>query len=464
MNRVFSALLVIAFAIVLGSLSLQAQDGSSFHRAQVKVRRANVYTSPTSDQSVCDELPVGTVVHIYMETSDGYVAIRPTLRCFSWVESRFLFINPDGVKATVKIAGVPSWIGQREQSMRSHLRMVQLDRGEIVEILGSREMALSNGGRKLQLTKIAPPHGEFRWMFKRDLQLQSNSDPIVDSTATLSIESNSSTGQFNRVQPVQFEQPVRATTGTTGQVSNRFVPRWLNPTRSPRNRGAQSSQSFNAQPASFTVLDNTSDAATTTTASLPRDLGGLENYLSQMVARETSDWKLGPIRDQVLQMLNKSPAQQRSQWENLLAKIQRFQDIHQQRLRLEKTSFGTVPRRLLNINGDTLPLRTSDLAKSLVDPSTQGELSAEAQRTAYEETGYLMEVHSSRRGAPEYALVDEQGDVKVFVTPVPGLNLAHYLTKHIGVFGRRGYLYRLKTQHVTITRVVDLARHTTAGE
>jgi hypothetical protein len=118
----------------------------------------------------------------------------------------------------------------------------------------------------------------------------------------------------------------------------------------------------------------------------------------------------------------------------------------------------------MNINGDTLPLRTSDLAKSLVDPSTQGELSAEAQRTAYEETGYLMEVHSSRRGAPEYALVDEQGDVKVFVTPVPGLNLAHYLTKHIGVFGRRGYLYRLKTQHVTITRVVDLARHTTSDE
>jgi hypothetical protein len=118
----------------------------------------------------------------------------------------------------------------------------------------------------------------------------------------------------------------------------------------------------------------------------------------------------------------------------------------------------------MNINGEVLPLRTSDIAKDLVDLSTQGTLSAEAQRTAYEETGYLMEVHSSRRGAPQYALVDEQGDVKVFVTPVPGLNLAHYLTKHIGIFGRRGYLYRLKTQHVTITRVVDLARHTTSDE
>ncbi len=101
MNRVFSALLVIAITIVLGSLQLAAQDGSSFHRAQVKVRRANIYTSPTTDQSICDELPVGTVVHLYMATSDGYVAIRPTPRCFSWVESRFLLIDRDGVKGTV---------------------------------------------------------------------------------------------------------------------------------------------------------------------------------------------------------------------------------------------------------------------------------------------------------------------------------------------------------------------------
>jgi len=347
--------------------------------------------------------------------------------------------------------------------VRSHLRMVQLDRGEIVQILGSREMALTSNGRKLQLTKIAPPHGEFRWMLKRELQLQGDSDPIVDLTATLPMEANSSAGQFKPVQPVQFEQPMEATADTTGQVSNRFVPRWLNPARSPRSRGAQSSQPFNVQPASFTLLDNVSDVATTAVP-LPRDFGALETYLSRMVARKTSDWELGPIRNQVLQMFNTAPAQQRSQWEDLLARIQQFQDIHQQRLRLAKTSLGTVPRRLMNINGDVLPLRTSDIAKDLVDPSTQGKLSAEAQRTAYEETGFLMEVHSSRRGAPEYALVDEQGDVKVFVTPVPGLNLAHYLTKHIGVFGRRGYLYRLKTQHVTITRVVDLARHTTFDE
>jgi len=393
-----------------------------------------------------------------METSDGYVAIRPTPRCFSWVESRFLLIDSDGVQGTITTAGVPSWIGQPEQSERSHLRMVQLDRGEVVQILGFREMALSSNGRKLQLTRIAPPRGEFRWMLKRNLQLQGDAETLVDLTSTSPLEANSIAAQFNRVQPVQYEQPVGEPTDTAGQVSNRFVPRWLNPARS---RGSQSSQRSNVQPASFTLLDNTSD---TTTVALPRDLSGLENYLSQMVARKTSEWELGPIRNQVLQMLNTAPVQQRSQWENLMGRIQQFQDIYQQRLRLTKTSLGTVPRRLMNINGDVLPLRTSDIARDLVDPSTQGKLTTEAQRTPYEETGYLMEVHSSRQGAPEYALVDEQGDVKVFVTPVPGLNLAHYLTKHIGVFGRRGYLYRLKTQHVTITRVVDLARHTTSDE
>jgi hypothetical protein len=460
MNRVFSSLLVMAFTIALFSLQLVAQDGSSFHRAQVKIRRANVYTSPTSDQSICDELSVGTLVYIYMETSDGYVAIRPTPRCFSWIESRFLLIDRDEAKGTVTTSGVPSWIGQPSQSMRPHLRMVQLDRGETVEILGSRKMALARNSRELQLTKIAPPNGEFRWMLKRDLQLQDDSEPIVDLSATLSQEANTTADQLNRAQLVQFEQPVEATAERTGQVSNRFVPRWLTPARS---RGVSSSQPLDVQPASFTLLDNTSDEVIAA-APLPRDLGELENYLSQMVAQKTADWELSPIRDQVLQMFNAAPAQERPQWESLMARIQQFQDIHQQRLRLADTSFRTVPRRLKNINGDVLPLQTSDITKDLVDPSTQGKLSAEAQRTAYEETGYLMEVHSSRRGAPEYALVDEQGDVKIFVTPVPGLNLAHYLTKHIGVFGRRGYIYRLKTQHITITRVVDLARHTTSDE
>lgn len=460
MNRVFLSLLVMAFTIALFSLQLVAQDGSSFHRAQVKIRRANVYTSPTSDQSICDELSVGTLVYIYMETSDGYVAIRPTPRCFSWIESRFLLIDRDEAKGTVTTSGVPSWIGQPSQSMRPHLRMVQLDRGETVEILGSRKMALARNSRELQLTKIAPPNGEFRWMLKRDLQLQDDSEPIVDLSATLSQEANTTADQLNRAQLVQFEQPVEATAERTGQVSNRFVPRWLTPARS---RGVASSQPLDVQPASFTLLDNTSDEVIAA-APLPRDLGELENYLSQMVAQKTADWELSPIRDQVLQMYNAAPAQERPQWESLMARIQQFQDIHQQRLRLADTSFRTVPRRLMNINGDVLPLQTSDITKDLVDPSTQGKLSAEAQRTAYEETGYLMEVHSSRRGAPEYALVDEQGDVKIFVTPVPGLNLAHYLTKHIGVFGRRGYIYRLKTQHITITRVVDLARHTTSDE
>ena len=460
MNRVFSSLLVMAFTIALFSLQLVAQDGSSFHRAQVKIRRANVYTSPTSDQSICDELSVGTLVYIYMETSDGYVAIRPTPRCFSWIESRFLLIDRDEAKGTVTTSGVPSWIGQPSQSMRPHLRMVQLDRGETVEILGSRKMALARNSRELQLTKIAPPNGEFRWMLKRDLQLQDDSEPIVDLSATLSQEANTTADQLNRAQLVQFEQPVEATAERTGQVSNRFVPRWLTPARS---RGVSSSQPLDVQPASFTLLDNTSDEVIAAVP-LPRDLGELENYLSQMVAQKTADWELSPIRDQVLQMFNAAPAQERPQWESLMARIQQFQDIHQQRLRLADTSFRTVPRRLMNINGDVLPLQTSDITKDLVDPSTQGKLSAEAQRTAYEETGYLMEVHSSRRGAPEYALVDEQGDVKIFVTPVPGLNLAHYLTKHIGVFGRRGYIYRLKTQHITITRVVDLARHTTSDE
>ena len=59
--------------------------------------------------------------------------------------------------------------------------------------------------------------------------------------------------------------------------------------------------------------------------------------------------------------------------------------------------------------------------------------------------------------APPYAILDDNGQVLEFVSPAPGLNLHRYLKKRVGVFGYQSYLPSLKTPHITVYRIVDLA-------
>jgi hypothetical protein len=63
---------------------------------------------------------------------------------------------------------------------------------------------------------------------------------------------------------------------------------------------------------------------------------------------------------------------------------------------------------------------------------------------------------SKRPGAPQFALVDDRGQVISFVTPTPDVNLQPYLGHRIGVTGSRGYIPEFQRAHVTAGRVSPL--------
>jgi hypothetical protein len=98
------------------------------------------------------------------------------------------------------------------------------------------------------------------------------------------------------------------------------------------------------------------------------------------------------------------------------------------------------------------PKPTADIASvragadSHVDPRFDG-------------TGWLLPVHSRKRTAPPYALLDGDGKILQFVSPSPGLNLHRYLRKEIGIYGQKSYIPALEKRHLTAHRVVELDRH-----
>jgi hypothetical protein len=74
----------------------------------------------------------------------------------------------------------------------------------------------------------------------------------------------------------------------------------------------------------------------------------------------------------------------------------------------------------------------------------------------YDAVGILRPVVSRRPGAPQFAVVDERGQVVSFVTATPDLNLQPYLGRRVGVVGNRGYIPEFQRSNVTAARVTPL--------
>ena len=91
-----------------------------------------------------------------------------------------------------------------------------------------------------------------------------------------------------------------------------------------------------------------------------------------------------------------------------------------------------------------------DLERSYGSASSGGSL-ASSHRD--EITGLLRPVVSKRPDAPAYALMDDNGQVRSFVSESPGVDLRSYVGRRVGVSGIVGYVPELRADHVTARRV-----------
>ena len=73
----------------------------------------------------------------------------------------------------------------------------------------------------------------------------------------------------------------------------------------------------------------------------------------------------------------------------------------------------------------------------------------------YDGVGKLSRVNPSRIGAPQYALLDDYGRVRCYVTPEPGMNLRYYLGRQVGINGARGYVPEQQASHL-MAQHIDL--------
>jgi len=181
------------------------------------------------------------------------------------------------------------------------------------------------------------------------------------------------------------------------------------------------------------------------------DIEELQLRLSEMVAGPEQTWNLAPLADRTRFLIEHgSTALQRGQARLLLERIEAFGDVaaRSQQLGISASPVGTAA-------ASSLATTASRLASPLGIGNQVDDISS-GNAPRFDATGWIVPVHSSGPNMPTHALTNDTGKIIVYLSPAAGVNLARYQGQAVGVYGLRGYLPHLKTNHIQVQRAVRL--------
>ncbi len=263
---------------------------------------------------------------------------------------------------------------------------VRLERGEKVELLEAPQP-------DSPWCKIAPPAGEFRWVFSKFVDRKPSSDLADDQR------------DDNRL-----DEGVRLVNSQSEAEPSRDDDRALD------TAGTSSAAEFDPD------------------VGRRRELARLELELSALVVQDISAWSFDDLEHRADELLQQAQSPvERGHVRLLLNKLERFDDIRQRHADLRKPG-----------------------GEATAMPAAGGFDNRRADISNFDGVGRLSPVISDKVGGPQYALVDDANAVISFVTPAPGVNLRPYVDHYVGVNGQRGYLTELQRQHISVQRVTVL--------
>ena len=336
------------------------------------------------------KLRKGERVEIYRHDPGGWLAIRPPRESFAWVSKRHL--DPDGEgTATVNSQRVVARVGSAFSDVRDVIQ-VRLEKGEEVELIAPPT-------DDSPWCKIAPPSGEFRWVFSKYVDRELPADLAADQH-----EADAARGYVADRDDESEDRGVRLASADS------------NPT-----------DAAGARPSG--ALDENSVAG--------RELNQVNLELSTMVAGDIANWTFADMKRRVESVLREAQAPvERGHARLLLVKLERFDEIRKRHEALRRPP-GEADRPAVVANLGGSEARRDDASR-------------------FDGIGRLSPVISEKVGGPQFALVDNSNAVISFVTPAPGVNLRLYVDQYVGVNGQRGYLTDLQRQHISVQRVTVL--------
>ncbi len=425
-NRRAFQCLIAAVATIVSGVTAQAVEVKPYE-ARVVASGATIQSGPGDKFYPTDTLARGDRVEVYREKPGGWLGIRPTPNSFSWVAARHLSVREGGL-GEVNKDDAASRIGSR-LSDKHNASQVRLKKGETVEVLGEE----SFGGETWY--KIAPPAGEFRWI---QSSLVERTGPIQQVSAESSAPTKGTTAESKNDGSATS---LSKSSGLNDTVAPPLIPTTPIATSITSNSAPAAQPVTPTSPATSTApaspAPSVSKVAATPQDDLHHDLTSIEIRLSRMASAPVNLWNTEGLQRDATQLMSRTQTpEDRDAVQATLNKINQF---------------AAISHRA------GAPTSTANPASSSPVTPVPGQVAAAATGTPYDAVGVLRPVVSRRPGAPQFALVDEHGQVLTFVTPTPDMNLQPYVGRRVGVVGNRGYIAEFSRTHVTAARVTPLS-------
>lgn len=172
-------------------------------------------------------------------------------------------------------------------------------------------------------------------------------------------------------------------------------------------------------------------------------ISDLELALTREMVKSPTDWRLDDLELRATSLFRSSTnSSERALADKFLTKIENCRKVQTG----YKSGLNITPTARSASSRQTRPIGTG----------VQQDIALGA---TYDAHGWLNQlVRDGGQSQPEYVLQDANGKVTHHVRPIQGMNLHRYLKSRIGVVGQRGYHNRLKLDHVTVHRVVELEK------
>lgn len=387
--RTIDCLLATMCVVVLTTSAL-AEDYP--FTGYVNAPNARLRSGPGADHYATSRVRIGQPLEVYRRDRGGWLAVRPTDDCFSWVRGSALLATEDDEIAKVTEDDVIARVGSRF-SQDQDISHLQLTRGEEVQLLEPHKFEDQEG--EDVWVKVRPPSGAFRWISDKYLDRK----PPIAEPKTGAVGNRTPRGpEATRDLGWRTREPIRLTAGQeTGEDKKEVVKK-----------------------------DVTAAKDTET-----EDLTTLELAVSKVTANPPSDWDFAKLREKVDAISRQTKdAKEKASAQKLLKRIDRYAGL-KARFKDGASRAPGGPAALLAKTPD-LPV-LFDFAGRLVPVVSR----------------------SRRPDAPKYALTDTQGKVVCFLAESTAIGLAQFVDKHVAVSGPKSYVERLKKDKVEVRRIVQ---------
>jgi len=427
--------LVALCSVWPAATSLAQSSGDQFpYTGYVTADDVYVRSGPGKSYYPTDKLARGDEVEVWRHDPGGWYAVRPLPSSFSWVRGRHLKPTRDEGIYTVEENAVVARVGSSLRDVRDVIQ-IRLDKGEEVQVLETVDVSGEPWCR------IAPPAGEFRWVFGRFITTESTDDVapggsrrnlLIDEpkrparTTGDAIDTHDSTAEVAGNLTATDTRSKRPQRHVDWQAPAGSAPGGMDVDEAVQQAGHEAP----AERVSATA-PRREDRAARSGDSPPRDAASLDVALSRIVAQEASQWQFDDLKSQATAQLERArTAVERGRARLVLAKIERFESI--------RDRYEVLRAQGADLDG---PSGTSTAARS------------QTAADRYDAVGQLLTNDRRQAEAPPFVLVDAAGDVVSYVTPAPGVNLRSYVGRKVGITGLRGFISKLNSQHVAAKHV-----------